>query len=96
LPQTAGPFGSLIFSRDGNYIYYVLDKGDGQSGQLFQVPTLGGQSRKVAGGIISPISFSPDGGTSNGLGQFPVVTTGSVPRPRLPIVPGSSTRKNPN
>jgi serine/threonine protein kinase/Tol biopolymer transport system component len=60
-PQTAGVFTGLTFSRDGNYVYYVLDKGDGQSGQLFQVPTLGGQSRKVGGGIDSPVSFSPDG-----------------------------------
>jgi DNA-binding winged helix-turn-helix (wHTH) protein/Tol biopolymer transport system component len=61
LPQTAVGFGSLIFSRDGNYIYYVLDPGRGQADQLFQVPTLGGQSRKVADGIDSPVSFSPDG-----------------------------------
>jgi len=60
-PQTAGIVEGLTFSRDGNYVYYVLDKGDAQSGQLFQVPTLGGQSRKVGGGIDSPVSFSPDG-----------------------------------
>jgi eukaryotic-like serine/threonine-protein kinase len=61
LPQTAVGFGSLIFSRDGNYIFYVLDPGRGLSDQLFQVPTLGGQSRKIAGAIDSPVSFSPDG-----------------------------------
>jgi DNA-binding winged helix-turn-helix (wHTH) protein/Tol biopolymer transport system component len=60
-PQTAGTFESLIFSNDGNYIYYVLDKGDGRSGQLFQVPTLGGASRSVVAGIIAPAAFSPDG-----------------------------------
>jgi eukaryotic-like serine/threonine-protein kinase len=61
LPQTTGVFQGVIFSHDGNYVYYVLDKGDGQSGQLFQVPALGGQSRRVGGGIDSPVSFSPDG-----------------------------------
>ena len=61
LPPTAGAFSGLTFSRDGNYVYYVLNKGDAQSGQLFQVPTLGGQSRKIGGAIDSPVSFSPDG-----------------------------------
>jgi serine/threonine protein kinase/Tol biopolymer transport system component len=61
LPPTARTFMGLAFSRDGNYVYYVLERGNGQSGQLFQVPTLGGQSRKVGGAIDSPVSFSPDG-----------------------------------
>jgi DNA-binding winged helix-turn-helix (wHTH) protein/Tol biopolymer transport system component len=61
LPQTAGSVDSLIFSRDGNYIYYILRNGAGQPAWLFQVPTLGGQSRKIAGGVDSPVSFSPDG-----------------------------------
>jgi DNA-binding winged helix-turn-helix (wHTH) protein/Tol biopolymer transport system component len=61
LQQPAGSVDSLIFSRDGNYIYYILRNGAGQPGWLFQVPTLGGQSRKIAGGVDSPVSFSPDG-----------------------------------
>ncbi len=61
LPRTDGDFKGLVFSHDGNYVYYVLDKGDGKSGQLFQVPTLGGPSRKLEGGIDSPVSLSPDG-----------------------------------
>ncbi len=61
LPMTAGTIRGVIFSLDGNYIYYLFDKGDEQPVQLFQVPTLGGQSRKVAGGIVSPVAFSPDG-----------------------------------
>ncbi len=60
LPPTAGVFRGLTFSRDGNYVYYALDKGDAQSGQLFQVPTLGGQSRKVASGIDSPVVLRDD------------------------------------
>jgi DNA-binding winged helix-turn-helix (wHTH) protein/Tol biopolymer transport system component len=61
LPETVAAFVGLTFSRDGNYVYYVLDKGDGGPGELFQVPTLGGQPRKVASGLSTPISFSPDG-----------------------------------
>ncbi len=62
LPSSAGVYEGLAFSPDGNYLFYVVDRGDGQSGQLFRVPTFGGEPRKVGGRIDSPIAFSPDGG----------------------------------
>jgi Tol biopolymer transport system component len=56
-------FIGLAFSPDGNYIYYsVREKGSGSLlGLLYQVPSLGGAARKVLTGIVSPVSFSPDG-----------------------------------
>jgi len=57
LPQNAS-FTAISFSNDGNYIYYV--KGT-QSSELYQVPVLGGDSKKILENVDSPISFSPDG-----------------------------------
>jgi Tol biopolymer transport system component len=51
----------LTFSRDGNYIYYVLANNQTEAGQLYQIPTLGGEPRKILSGVDSVVSFSPDG-----------------------------------
>ena len=48
----------MTFSNDGNYIYYL--KGDPFS-PLYQVPTLGGTSKKVIDRVDSAVTFSPDG-----------------------------------
>jgi Tol biopolymer transport system component len=50
----------LAFSPDGNYVYYTVLEADA-TGVLYQIPVLGGQSRKVLTGIRSAPSFSPDG-----------------------------------
>jgi len=53
-------FQGLTFAPDGTSIYYdVYDKDD--YGILYQVPVLGGASRKVILDLDSSISFSPDG-----------------------------------
>ncbi|HLM00514.1 MAG TPA: LpqB family beta-propeller domain-containing protein, partial [Pyrinomonadaceae bacterium] len=47
------------FTPDGDYIYYILnDKG---VGTLYQVPTLGGTSKKIIVDVDSKVTFSPDG-----------------------------------
>src|SRR5438552_6163842 len=53
--------GQSTFSPDGNYLYYIRGGGGGGApGTLYQVPVLGGTSKKLLGNI-SRISFSPDG-----------------------------------
>jgi len=52
----------ITFSKDGDYIYYAL----GEPARIFwrtlyQVPTLGGASRKVIENIASPVALSTDG-----------------------------------
>jgi len=60
-PADVGYLG-LTFSNDSNYIYYVKAvKGD-SLWLLYQVPTLGGTSKKVIGRVDSAVTFSPDGG----------------------------------
>lgn len=47
------------FTSDGDYIYYVSI--NRQIGTLFQVSTLGGESKKLVTDVDSKITFSPDG-----------------------------------
>jgi serine/threonine protein kinase len=59
----AGPdvlVGQSTFSPDGNHVYYLRTERGGASGVLYQVPVLGGTSKKVLENA-SRISFSPDG-----------------------------------
>jgi len=50
----------LTFSPDGNFVYYISRIAGGFT-VLYQMPVLGGGSRKVIEHLNSPISFSPDG-----------------------------------
>jgi Tol biopolymer transport system component/DNA-binding winged helix-turn-helix (wHTH) protein len=59
LPPTRGEFYGLTFSRDGNYIYYVSQEMN-HLGMLFQVPSLGGYSNKLAEDVDSAVTVSPD------------------------------------
>jgi len=60
-PQIVPPTG-LIFSPDGNYLYYQSADPDRDGyTAIFAIPTLGGTPRKVAYDVDSRISFSPDG-----------------------------------
>ncbi len=51
----------LTFSNDGNYIYYVVEEKAVTARTLYQVPVLGGVSRKVLVDLRTPVTFSPDG-----------------------------------
>jgi serine/threonine protein kinase len=60
-PPLEGRFSGLTFSNDGNYVYYVRKDKDDASPILYQVPALGGLSRKIRSNVSSPIAFSRDG-----------------------------------
>src|SRR2546425_617107 len=55
-----GFFGQSTFSPDGNHIYYLRNERGRVSGVLYQVPVLGGTSKKMLENV-SRISFSSDG-----------------------------------
>ncbi|MEP6569814.1 MAG: protein kinase [Acidobacteriota bacterium] len=61
LPPAAAHFRGLNFSHDGQFIYFVAADSDNAKGALFQIPVLGGPSRKLLEDIQSPITLSPDG-----------------------------------
>jgi len=52
----------MSFSPDGNYVYYIAgDRREPLYKTLYQVPVLGGASRKIVTDVDSPPAFSPDG-----------------------------------
>ena len=59
IPPSHAEFYGLTFSHDGNYIYYVSQEMN-HLGMLFQVPSLGGPSNKLAEDVDSAVTVSPD------------------------------------
>ncbi len=60
-PQKPTPTG-LVFTPDGNYLYYLSSDPDREGyTALFEIPTLGGTPRKRTYDIDSRPTFSPDG-----------------------------------
>ena len=51
----------ISISHDGNYIYYVQRKLASPTNDLYQIPILGGTSKKLVNDLASGASFSPDG-----------------------------------
>ena len=49
----------LSFFPDSKYLSYLKTEGD--TADLYKVPTIGGTSRKLASKVDTPVSFSPDG-----------------------------------
>lgn len=49
------------FTGDGSYVYYIVRDEQNPQGALYQVPVLGGASKKILTDINTPIAFSPDG-----------------------------------
>jgi serine/threonine protein kinase len=60
VPPSTQNYDGITFSKDGDYIYYVLEE-PGSARTLYQVGTLGGASRKIVENVASPITLSPDG-----------------------------------
>jgi len=62
LPAQSVPPTGLIFSPDGNYLYYQSADPDREGyTAIFEIPTLGGTPRKRAYDVDSRVSFAPDG-----------------------------------
>jgi Tol biopolymer transport system component len=63
IPPSDTPYTGLTFSLDGNYIYYVRQesKQGGTYGTLYEMPVLGGASRKLIANVDSRVASSPDG-----------------------------------
>ena len=62
IPPADASFGSLAFSPDGNYIYFLkaVDKGNSIF-DLYRTPVFGGIPQAVVHHVDTNITFSPDG-----------------------------------
>jgi eukaryotic-like serine/threonine-protein kinase len=54
-------YSGLTFSRDGNYIYYVIRDKANPASALFRKPVLGGEATKLVTSLKGNVSLSPDG-----------------------------------
>ena len=61
VPDLDTKIGGTTFSRDGEFVYYSTFDQNDPLGTLYQVPVLGGATRRIMGGVTSPVTFSPDG-----------------------------------
>ena len=61
VPPAEFSYAGLTFSRDSESIYYVASERNTAQTFLYQVPVLGGTSRKIASDVNSAVTFSPDG-----------------------------------
>ncbi len=59
-PAEVTYFGA-VFSNDSNYVYYTVYEKDASN--LFEIPALGGNPRKIINDVSAKITFSPDGKT---------------------------------
>jgi eukaryotic-like serine/threonine-protein kinase len=77
--QIAAPVESLAmnasaFSPDGGYVCYTRVDEQNPKGALYQVPVLGGTSKKILVNVSQPVSLSPDG-KQIAFGRYHLTTT---------------------
>ncbi len=61
IPPAEVEYVGLVFTSDGQFLYYVAADKNNARGALYQIPVLGGAARKILEDIQSPITLSPDG-----------------------------------
>src|SRR5262249_1191895 len=60
VPAADADYAGLMFSRDGNYIYYARAEKGSTYRSLYQIPVLGGTPKKLIDDVDSAITFAPD------------------------------------
>jgi TolB protein len=61
VPPAEVRFNGVTFSPDGNYVYYSFYPAREVFGNLYQVPVLGGGSRRIVEDVDGGVSFDPEG-----------------------------------
>lgn len=60
LAPAAVRFQGITFSRDGNFIYYVVSPLDNPGGTVYRIPVLGGEPIKLIDDVYGSVAVSPD------------------------------------
>jgi serine/threonine protein kinase len=71
VPPSDLKYAGLTFSRDGDFIYYVATEKNSSESNLYQIPVLGGNQRRVLSNVGSAVTFSPDGQQVAFIRNFP-------------------------
>lgn len=61
LEPTMRNFGSISFSPDGTFVFYIAYEPGDPDGSLYKVPVIGGETTRVLKGVKFMFSLSPDG-----------------------------------
>lgn len=61
VPASDVRYDKLIFSSDGDFVYYVATDRNSSSSNLYAIPALGGTARKLISNVTSGVTLSPDG-----------------------------------
>ncbi|MGQ0761285.1 MAG: protein kinase domain-containing protein [Acidobacteriota bacterium] len=64
-------YAGLTFSRDGDFINYVAAEKNSSTPNLYQIPALGGNPRRLISNVGSAVTFSPDGQQLAFIRNFP-------------------------
>jgi eukaryotic-like serine/threonine-protein kinase len=62
LPAAPVNYSGLTFTLDGNFLYYVSAAPAASSGDVYLVPSLGGEPGKIIGDALGKVAVSPEGG----------------------------------
>ncbi len=54
-------FGTVTFSPDGTFLYYIAYEPADPEGALYRIPVIGGEASKILDGVKFMFSLSPDG-----------------------------------
>jgi serine/threonine protein kinase/Tol biopolymer transport system component len=71
MPPADVQYAGLTFSRDGDFIYYVVSQKNSPTNLLYQIPVLGGAPRKLIEDVGSAVTLSPDGQQLAFIRDFP-------------------------
>ena len=71
VPPSDVQYAGLTFSHDGDFIYYVAAEKNSSTSNLYQIPGLGGNPRRLISNVGSAITFSSDGQQLAFIRNFP-------------------------
>lgn len=54
-------FGTIAFSPDGSFLYYIAYEPGDPEGAIYRIPVIGGSYAKIVRGVKNMFSLSPDG-----------------------------------
>jgi len=78
VPRSDVRYSYLTFSPDGDFVYYIASEQNGSSSNLYVIPALGGNARKLIANVSGSVSLSPDGAQLAFIRNLPDVSEDAV------------------
>src|SRR5437667_2196859 len=71
VPLADVQYAGLTFSREGDFIYFVVSDKNSPTNTLYQIPVLGGAPRRLIADVANAVTLSPDGRQLAFMRDFP-------------------------